>query len=80
MNFKKSKQDLGDAIYNAVSGEVYSRLSALHGQPMTGLGPVIAEAIACGARKAVEILMENTYTDQEFEEDIGLREKNETKR
>jgi hypothetical protein len=75
MNFKKSRDELGRLINAEVNTAVYSRLNSLAGQPMTSLGYIIAEAVAYGTQRAVEILMENTYTDQEFEEDIGLKEK-----
>jgi hypothetical protein len=79
MNFKKPKQQVIEDASYAASNEISSAFSNIKSNYMyTNAGSVIDNmqyAISSGIRKAVESIVNNTYTDEEFEEDINLRDK-----
>lgn len=82
MMFKKPKQDVIDGAHGAAMNSVYANLNSgtfVHSTPSSWAVP-IQSAIELAIRKAIESLVNDMYTDDEFEEDIGLREKNATKR
>lgn len=70
MNYTKPKEQLISEVYSRVYGVASSNMYNLQGQP---LGNAISSAIAAGIQEAVRTLLENTYTDQQFEEDIGFK-------
>jgi hypothetical protein len=74
MNFKKPKQQVLDEIQARAGSAIYSELQNMNmridmGSAAYGLQQAIAKAIAEGFK----CMMENQYTDQEFESDIGLK-------
>lgn len=75
MNFKKDKVSLLNEIQSKTHSMISSTLSSrIHSDS----GPnsvryAMEEAISVGIREAFRVLIENTYTDQEFEEDLKLR-------
>ena len=80
MNFKKPKHQVIDEAMGAASSSMYQTISDIKyngqshtlGSNLDRLGAGINVAIA----SAVRSLVENMYTDQEFEEDLTLRDKN----
>jgi hypothetical protein len=78
MMFKKNKtlviQDASSAAHIAcynILGNVSLQNTTPH-----ELQNMIQNSIESAIREAIESLVNNKYTDQEFEEDIGLTEKN----
>jgi hypothetical protein len=81
MMFKKPKQDVLDEIFMVVDNKInYTLQSNLGSSININTGSVsyaIKQAIAEGIREAFSVMIDNVYTDAEFEEDIGLREKSD---
>lgn len=74
MNFKKRKEDVLVEIQRRAEASISSDLynmnmrmdtSSFAYQLQTAIGKAIAEGF--------KVMMENTYSDQEFEKDIGIR-------
>lgn len=84
MMLKKPKQQVLDEIYNAAESKIrYNLQNNLGAGLQMNVGSVtyaIQQAIADAVREGFSVMIDNIYTDAEFEEDIGLREKNETQR
>jgi hypothetical protein len=77
MNFKKSKQELIMEVQSR--SEAAIRNGLMNSLPNMKLEPYsVADAltysIGKGIREAIEVLVENTYTDCEFEEDMNLKD------
>jgi hypothetical protein len=82
MNFKKPKHQLLEEARQAAESQVRNTLtSGLPGMTMDSysVSGVFARAISMGISEAVRVVIDNTYTDQEFEEDMDLRSKSEHK-
>lgn len=76
MMLKKHKMDVLAEIETNVRYEVNNHLVNLtHGGMVTmnDLRYTIENAIAAGVREGVATLLENHYSNEEFEQDIGLR-------
>jgi hypothetical protein len=73
MNFKKPKEELLQAIRDSALSATY--LSDIHNYPINSMGDMIQRSIANAVVAGFRTMIENTYTDQEFEQDIGLRDK-----
>ena len=75
MNFKKPKhQVIQDASWNAYNAIQYN-LMQMYSGPITNIGPMVSEAIRIGIEQALTSMINDIYTDAEFEEDINLRDK-----
>jgi len=75
MNFKKSKnQVVNDATAAAHSRISYS-LQQVNNGNISNVGDVVRQAIIDAIGEAIRSLVNDTYTDQEFEEDMTLRDK-----
>lgn len=72
MNFKKPKEELLSEIRNRASYSVSQTVLTLSGHDA---GPVISNAIANAVEQAFRVMIDNVYTDAEFEEDLQLRNK-----
>ena len=75
MNFKKPKQQLASEASWRAYNKITSNLNSLQYSNQTGFAPIIAEAVRDGIEEALNSLIENIYTDQDFEEDLTLRDK-----
>jgi hypothetical protein len=78
MNFKKPKTEvIEDAVYAAsteLDSMVYNlKQGVMHSGPSSNID-TIHYGLTQAFRKAIQSLVESTYTDQEFEEDIGIGE------
>lgn len=90
MMFKKPKEKILQDIWTKAQAAAYSNVyndynlqqiistSLLVNQ--NAMSSVIANAVGFAVQAALKEMIEQIYTDAEFEEDIGLREKNETQR
>ena len=79
MNFKKPKEEVINEAWMAAEGVLQEAFNGLkHGVMYSNTNSNIDSikfGISEGIRRAIESLVENTYTDQEFEEDLQLRDK-----
>lgn len=79
MNFKKSKEEVinnaqwaaKDALQNAITNIKFNGYNNSQINVLDTLEAGIAHAIG----QAIRSIVEDTYTDQEFEEDLMLRDK-----
>lgn len=72
MNYTKPKEKLLSEIRVRAFAAISNNMGQLSNAPMTSMGYMIQNAIAEGIEEAFRTLMENTYTDQQFEEDTKL--------
>lgn len=75
---KKSKQDIAAHAASAASGAAYNSLNSnlSWGQFLIGdkdLKIAIQNAINQAIYEAIRVTLEEVYTQEEFEEDIGLK-------
>ena len=75
MKFKKPKEQVASDAANKAYNKIQSKLAQMHHNSMSTMGYDITQAISDGIREAILSMIEDTYTDQEFEQDIGLRDK-----
>lgn len=90
MNFKKSKEDIVEEakqmarirlqnqfanMYYQMSNSSLSNFNNIFQSYMSNLEWVVADAIG----ESIRTVVDNVYTDAEFEEDLTLRETNEHK-
>ena len=79
MNFKKPKQRVLDEAWIAAENMIRHTLRAQipYGPTMNhdNMINMVTIAVAGGIREALMVVVDNIYTDAEFEEDIGLRDK-----
>jgi hypothetical protein len=79
MNFKKPKQQVLDEAQMRAEDRIRGvlRNTLFQGASMDPNSTInlLTFAISQGIAEALKSMMENVYTDQEFEEDIGLRDK-----
>ena len=76
MMFKKPKEQVLSEIKWRVDSEVHQRLSSYtyNGHlDMNNLQVAIQAAITAGIEESFRVMIENVYTDAEFEEDLTLR-------
>ena len=77
MNYKKSKNEVINEAWAAANSSLYSDFYNLKNGLMNNSNnsnlDQIQQAISQGIEAAIRSLVENTYTDQEFEEDLSLR-------
>ena len=75
MNFKKPKEQVAqDAAWRAFN-RIQSNLVQHNNGNVSGIGYNISQAISDGIKEAILSMMEDVYTDAEFEEDLGLTKK-----
>lgn len=79
MNFKKPRRQVLDEAQKVAEDRIRSMMYSItgHGASMDPNSVVntLTMAVSFGIAGALESMMDNVYTDQEFEEDIGLRDK-----
>ena len=73
MNFKEPKQVVISNAYTAAQFAVNVSLSNYQNESHNALRFTIERAIGDGIRAAIESLVKDIYTDEEFERDINLR-------
>ena len=77
MNLKKPKQEVLNQINANVSGIIYNHLSNNLGNSMRidagGLTYTLQQAIAIAVTEGFRTLLENQYTDDDFENDMALK-------
>lgn len=72
MMFKKPKDQLLGDIYNNCHHTVHSQLYSHYGE--VGLNAeILSSTIAMAIEEAFRTMIENQYTDDDFEKDIGLK-------
>lgn len=69
-----------DQIYWEINGRAQSQaksaLSALgYGGPMDQISNTLAQAIATAVAEGFRVMMENQYTDDDFEKDMTLKDR-----
>lgn len=77
MNFKKSPQEIYEEILwraqDAIHNSFYSIDPYGYSQPGPNMHH-LTYAMSQGIAEAFKVMMENTYTDADFEKDIGLKD------
>jgi len=73
MNYTKSKEDLLIDIRNNVMSELNRNISNIHNSSMSSMGYTLQQGITDAVVTAFRTLIENTYTDQQFEQDLKLK-------
>lgn len=74
MNFKKPKQEVLNEIQARAQQAMQYELSGMHMMIDTNSFVwQLQTAISKGIAEGFKVMMENQYTDQEFEQDIGLK-------
>jgi hypothetical protein len=73
MNYIKSRDEVLKEVKDRVYLTISYNMTNVHNQSMSNIGYTIQNAIADGITEGIKVLMENTYTDQQFEQDIKLR-------
>lgn len=59
----------------AVEQSFYANAPAYYGQQVSvNFNEIISRAVAAGVMSAMERLIESQYTDEDFEQDIGLKD------
>jgi hypothetical protein len=72
MNYTKPKEKVLDEIRVNAFTAVSRNMGNLGNAPMTSVAYMIQSAITEGIVEAFKTMMNNTYTDQQFEEDTKL--------
>ena len=76
MNFRKPKQDVINEAFFAAQTELNNKFYQLKNNYVDNSTTTnldcIQSAVAMSIEAAIRSLVENTYTDQEFEEDLTL--------
>lgn len=72
MYLKKSKQQIASDAASRARNLITSQLHQHNNGNLGGIGHSIANAVEDGIREAISSMMEDIYTDAEFEKDIGL--------
>jgi hypothetical protein len=73
MNFNKPKhQVINDAHIRAMEAVNYN-MNQLAFTQTGSVKDVVGRAISDGIRAAIDSLVNDTYTDEQFEQDIGLK-------
>lgn len=73
MNYTKSKEKLLEEIRVNAFSAVSRNMGNLSSAPMNSVAYMIQNAITEGIVEAFQTLIANTYTDQQFEEDLKLK-------
>lgn len=76
MILKKNQEELLNLIHSNVYSALYNDLNILSHNDrvsMNDLHYCIQAAISTGVQEGFRTLLENQYTDEEFEQDIGLK-------
>jgi hypothetical protein len=74
MRLRKTKEEVLSEIYSRVSGSVSGQLYNLNlNNGSNGMQYVIQQAIATGVADAFRCLLDNQYTDDDFEKDMQLK-------
>jgi len=72
MNYTKSKEQLLSEIRVNAYSAISIHMGNLNSTPHGSIHNAIMSAITEGIVEAFETLIENTYTDQQFEQDLKL--------
>lgn len=79
MNFKRPKHEVVTNAYEAAMRNCHlyfpDPMNTTPYDSQRQIRECIQNSITMGIRAAIESLVNDTYTDEEFEEDIGLRSK-----
>jgi len=75
MNFKKPKNQVALDASWAAYNQINYQLIQINNGNIGNVGFVISEAIRVGIEEAIKSMLDDIYTDAEFEEDLGLAEK-----
>lgn len=73
MMFKQPKENLIASINSVVWSATNSQLGGLQNAPVHNYQYIIQSAIVAAVTEAMKELVENIYTDTEFEQDLGLK-------
>lgn len=73
MRFKKPAESVQWEIMSRAQSQAKASLGTLgYGGPMDQIQTAISQAIAMAVMEGFKVMMENEYTDADFERDIGL--------
>lgn len=75
MNFKKPKEQVARDAANRAQAAITYNLRMQGGGNLSSVGYVVTQAITEGINVAILSMIEDVYTDVEFEEDLNLRNK-----
>lgn len=73
MNFNKPKHEVIEEARREAMSELMSKLSQLNYTQVNSIQYVLQEAIVAAIDGAITSLVNNVYTDDEFERDIKLK-------
>lgn len=73
MNFRRPKNEVISNANIAAMNAIQIRFNNLQYSQMSTVKDTVAYAMSEGIRAAIESLVNDTYTDEEFESDIGLK-------
>ena len=75
MNFKRPKHEVAsDASWRAMYA-IQEQLNQINNGNIVNVGSTVTNAIRMGIEQALLSMMDDIYTDAEFEEDMGLKDK-----
>jgi hypothetical protein len=75
MNFKKPKIDVINEAQTAAMGAMFNQLNMIKNGSVSSVAESIGYMVTYAIDAAIVSLVNNIYTDQEFEEDLTLRDK-----
>lgn len=75
MMFRVNKALVAANAASTARSRIQYTMSQLNSSPMSSFSIHISQAIQEGIEAAIESLIKDIYTDAEFEEDMGLRNK-----
>jgi hypothetical protein len=79
MNFKKPKEQVAADAAQAAYVKIQYQLQQINNGNVGQVGYAVTQAVADGVGAAILSMMKDMYTDQEFEEDIGIGDRDELK-
>jgi hypothetical protein len=69
----KSKEEIAWAAHSAALSAIKNHALVGYNQPYNSIMGQLAELIALAVQAGVMEVLKNTYTNEEFERDIGLK-------
>jgi hypothetical protein len=76
MKFRKPIEDIKWEIQSRAQSQVQYALNVIHGYNsgmQQSIDETLARAIGHAVAEGFKVMMENQYTDEDFEKDIGLK-------
>lgn len=75
MKFKKDINSMTWDIQSRAQGAAMGMMQQMapYGSPMGPMADIMSQAIARAVAEGFRVIMENQYTDDDFENDLGLK-------